>query len=155
MSHTDVVGHRPVLTDVQTLNTVIAAHAEALGEDLVGYRNHSYRVLNLCLAVGPAEAAVERIAIAAAYHDLGIWTHRTFDYLEPSAGLAAAHLQAESKWAWIPEVTEMIRQHHTSCRGTAPGRIPSLNPFDRRTGSMCREASLRSAYQGHESESSS
>ena len=128
MSHTDVVGHRPVLTDVQTLDTVIAAHAEALGRDLVAYRNHSYRVLNLCLAVGPAEAAVERIAIAAAYHDLGIWTHRTFDYLEPSAGLAAAHLQAESKWAWIPEVTEMIRHHHKLSR-YRPGAHPLVEPF--------------------------
>jgi hypothetical protein len=116
VSHSDVLGHRHVLTDVQTLDTVIAAHADELGEDLVGYRNHSYRVLNLCLTLGPAEAHLERVAIAAAYHDLGIWTHRTFDYLEPSAGLAAAHLQAESKAAWIPEVTEMIRHHHKLSR---------------------------------------
>ncbi len=112
MSSFEVVSHPRVLTDVPVLDTVIAVHAQELGEDLVGYRNHSYRVLNLCLALGPTEVEVERIATAAAYHDLGIWTHRTFDYLEPSAGLAAAHLQAEGKVGWIPEVTEMIHHHH-------------------------------------------
>lgn len=128
MSHTDFVGRRHVLTDVQTLDTVIAAHADELGEDLVGYRNHSYRVLNLCLALGPTEVEVERIATAAAYHDLGIWTHQTFDYLEPSAGLAAAHLRAEGKEGWIPEVIEMIRHHHKLSR-YRPAAYPLVEPF--------------------------
>ena len=111
MNHTERTG-RHVLTDVATLEKVIAAHADELGDDLVGYRNHAYRVLNLCVALGPADADLERIAVAAAYHDLGIWTHGTFDYLKPSAGMAAAHLQAEGNETWIPEVTEMIGQHH-------------------------------------------
>ena len=115
MSHTERAG-RHVLTDVATLNRVIAAHAGELRDDLIGYRNHAYRVLNLCVALGTADADTERIVVAAAYHDLGVWTHGTFDYLQPSAGLAAAHLRAEGKEECIPEVTEMIRQHHKVTR---------------------------------------
>ena len=72
-----------------TLDAVLGAHAAALGRDFDGYRNHAYRVANLCLAQSPPSALdVEKIAIAAAFHDLGIWTDRTFDYLEPSVRLA-------------------------------------------------------------------
>jgi hypothetical protein len=111
VSHAELAD-RHVLADVEILDRVITDHAGELGDDLVGYRNHAYRVLNLCVALGPADADRERIAVAAAYHDLGIWTHGTFDYLQPSAGLAAGHLDARGKETWIPEVTEMIRQHH-------------------------------------------
>ena len=32
------------------------------------------------------------MTIAAAFHDLGIWTAGTFDYIEPSIAIARAHL---------------------------------------------------------------
>ena len=129
MSHTELAS-RHVLTDVATLDRVIADHASDLRDDLVGYRNHAYRVLNFCVALGPADADTERIAVAAAYHDLGIWTHGTFDYLKPSASWAAAHLQAEGKETWIPEVTEMIRQHHKVSR-YRPAVHALVEPFRR------------------------
>jgi hypothetical protein len=92
---------------------VIGAHAPHLGRDLIAYRNHAYRVLNLCVTLAGAEAeSLERIAVAAAFHDLGIWTDGTFDYLAPSVGLATAHLAASRRDEWIPEVAEMIQQHH-------------------------------------------
>ena len=42
-----------------------------LGADVTPYRVHAYRVANLCLVHSPGRAeALERIAIAAAFHDL-------------------------------------------------------------------------------------
>lgn len=34
----------------------------------------------------------EKYAIAAVFHDIGIWTNHTLDYLDPSAGQAKAYL---------------------------------------------------------------
>jgi hypothetical protein len=117
---------------VPTLETVLAAHALQLGEDLVGYRNHAYRVLNLCIALQPWSAeALERLAVVAAYHDLGIWIDKTFDYLEPSVRAAVAHLRDVGKERWIPEISEMILQHH---------KLSSYAPPDRSLVELFRRA---------------
>ncbi|HEU0054861.1 MAG TPA: HD domain-containing protein, partial [Longimicrobium sp.] len=81
-----------MLTEIATLDEVLDAHAAELGADFTAYRNHAYRVANLCLALAPdAPGRVEKIALAAAFHDLGIWTDGTFDYLPPSVRLAREH----------------------------------------------------------------
>jgi hypothetical protein len=100
-------------TDIPTLDAVLQAHAPELGGDFTGYRNHTYRVANLCLALSAeSSGALEKIAIASAFHDLGIWTQRTFDYIQPSIDLASAHLSRTGRSAWVPEITAMIREHH-------------------------------------------
>lgn len=102
-----------VVTEIATLDRVLDAHAGKLGRDFVGYRNHAYRVTNLCLALVPAgRDQIEKIAVATAFHDLGIWTDRTFDYLEPSVRLARAYLTESGRPEWIAEVERTIREHH-------------------------------------------
>jgi hypothetical protein len=106
-----------LLKSIATLDGVLQAHARALGEDFAAYRNHTYRVVNLCAALRPCDGAqLEKIALAAAYHDLGIWTHRTFDYLPPSAALASAHLAQCGCAHWQAEVGGMILEHHKITR---------------------------------------
>lgn len=84
-----------------------------MGGDFTPYRNHAYRVVNLCVALSSGESAqLEKIATATAFHDLGIWTNHTFDYLEPSARLACAHLTRTGRETWSAEITEMILEHH-------------------------------------------
>ena len=102
-----------LLTEIPTLDELLQAHRVELGDDFTAYRNHTYRVVNFCVALFPAEfAQLEKISIAAAFHDLGIWTDRTFDYLQPSARLACAHLRRIGRDDWTSEMTEMILQHH-------------------------------------------
>jgi hypothetical protein len=102
-----------LLERIEPLEGVLESHAGALGGDLVGYRNHTYRVVNLHMALAPcADAALEKVALAAAFHDLGIWTARTFDYLAPSIGLACAHLECAGHGEWRDNVAGMIREHH-------------------------------------------
>jgi len=106
------------LSESATLDEVLNAHAPALGGDFTGYRNHAYRVMNLCLALSPGsdDARQNKIAIAAAFHDLGIWTAGTFDYIEPSMKLATAHLAQSGQGAWAPEIETSIRLHHKLSR---------------------------------------
>lgn len=106
-----------LLTSIATLDELLNTRLADLGDDFVGYRNHCYRVVNFCNALVPAEGSqLEKLAIAAAFHDLGIWTDRTFDYLKPSMRLACAHLAQVDKSDWSPEISGMIREHHKISR---------------------------------------
>ena len=100
-------------TMVARVDAVLDPHADVIGRDFVGYRNHAYRVASFCLALSSAdEEAAERVAVAAALHDIGIWVAGTFDYLEPSVGAATAYLQRIDRRDWTAEITAMIREHH-------------------------------------------
>lgn len=106
-----------VLTTVTLLDELLQHHASALGNDFTAYRNHTYRVINFCSALATADpVALEKMAIAAAFHDLGIWTDKTFDYLPPSERLARAYLARKGKLEWAPEINGMIREHHKITR---------------------------------------
>jgi hypothetical protein len=120
-----------LLRDVGTVDEVLRSHSAELGPDHAAYKNHVYRVLNLCVAQSsPDSESIEKIAIAAVFHDLGIWTDRTFDYLPPSIRLASAYLLRTGRAEWAPEVAAMILEHHkiSRYRGDAG---PLVEPFRR------------------------
>ncbi len=99
--------------DLGLVDRILEEHAADLGKDLAGYGNHARRVARFCLALHPDGAETPaKVAVAAAFHDLGIWTADTLAYLEPSADLARAWLERESRDAWIDEVCAMIDLHH-------------------------------------------
>ena len=105
--------HPAFLTSLATVEEVLADHASELGHDLIAYRNHVYRVVNLCVAItGDSSVEHEKIAVAAVFHDLGIWTNNTFDYIAPSVAIARKHLAARGMADWIPEIEAMILDHH-------------------------------------------
>ena len=119
-----------LLERIATLDTVLEDHAEALGADFIAYRNHAYRVANLCLALQPAgESATEKVALAAAFHDLGIWTAGTYDYLAPSVDLACRHL-GSGRTDWQSDISGMIREHHKLRRYRGTG-AEVIEPFRR------------------------
>ena len=124
-------GEAIVLTEIATLDEILKDHATQLGDDFTRYRNHCYRVANLCIAQSPDGAGqIEKIAVATAFHDLGIWTDCTFDYLQPSVRLDRAYLAGSAKAEWEPEVSEMILNHHKISRyGQNPGWL--VEPFRR------------------------
>ena len=119
--------------NVPTVESVLHAHASVLGNDFHGYRNHTYRVFNLCVAIQPGDGeSLERIAVATAFHDLGIWTDGTFDYLAPSVQLARAYVTAIGRGAWVDDVTQMILQHHKlfPSRGAAGPLVEAFRRAD-------------------------
>jgi hypothetical protein len=106
-----------LFTEIPALDELLHAHAAELGGDFAAYRNHTYRVVNLCVALSSDDPEqLQKMVIAAAFHDLGIWTDATFDYLQPSVRLASAHLARAGREEWTPEITRMILEHHKISR---------------------------------------
>jgi hypothetical protein len=101
----------PLLTRIPIIDDVLNGHATVLRDDFIGYRNHVYRIVNLCVAIA-GDRELEKIAIAAVFHDLGIWTNGTFDYIAPSIALARDYLVAGGREDWTAEIEEMIADHH-------------------------------------------
>jgi hypothetical protein len=99
------------------VDQVLDGFSGALGANLSAYKNHIYRVLNYYLDLRQQREPESRfvpdsVLIAAAFHDLGVWVHGTFDYIEPSVELAKAHLAEHGLSALHSEVEGIIRYHH-------------------------------------------
>jgi hypothetical protein len=107
-----------LLTSIPIIDGVLNDHATVLRSDFSAYRNHVYRILNLCVALG-GRGELEKIAVAAVFHDLGIWTDYTFDYIAPSIALAHDYLLAHEREDWSGEIEGMISDHHKITRSTA------------------------------------
>lgn len=86
---------------------------DALGRDADSYGNHVRRVLAMAADLsGATDEDLDLLAIAAAFHDVGIWLDGTFDYLEPSVARAAGYLRDTGRTESTDEVATIIRQHH-------------------------------------------
>jgi len=99
------------------IDNILNTHKADLGNDFEQYRNHVYRVYNFAIPYVGSDRDIETLSIAVAFHDLGIWTNRTFDYLEPSIDLAKAysadhHLPVET----IADLETIITNHHKLTR---------------------------------------
>ena len=108
-----------LLTRLPLLDEILEQHSAPLGSDFVAYRNHAYRVANFCCALAPSESE-DAISIAAAFHDIGIWTDRTFDYLEPSRRRARDWIDPSGHRGLGPLVDSMICEHHKVPRYRGP-----------------------------------
>jgi hypothetical protein len=107
-----------LLTHIPTIDDILNDRATALRDDFTGYRNHVYRIVNLCVAL-VGRSNIEKIAVAAALHDIGIWTNGTFDYIAPSIALAREYLIARAREDWTAEIEKMIADHHKITPSTA------------------------------------
>ena len=95
------------------LDVILDAWTVELEGDFDAYRNHCYRVANFCFALVPCDAQMqEKICIAVGFHDLGIWSNQTVDYLQPSIHHAKGYLEQQGQEAWLAEISLMINFHH-------------------------------------------
>jgi hypothetical protein len=116
-----------------TIDALLDDWRDALGGDYTAYRNHAQRVFHLAASHSRAsEHDRERLAIAAAFHDVGIWLDGTFDYIEPSARRAEHFLAGSGRPASIPLVCTMIREHHkiTPWRGADAHLVEAFRRAD-------------------------
>lgn len=114
-----------MITHIELLEALFERYRPALGVDYQAYRNHVYRMINFCALVLPLDSLQqEKLAIAGAFHDLGIWTDKTFDYLGPSEQLAAEFLEQNARPHWREEVLAMIHHHHKIT--AVPDKTPAL-----------------------------
>jgi hypothetical protein len=102
-----------VLTHIDEVEQLITRWAEALGDNRAAYKNHIYRVINLCaLQRELSEAELRQVVIAACFHDVAIWLDDTFDYLAPSRVHAQRYLEQQGLEEWGDLICSMIEQHH-------------------------------------------
>jgi hypothetical protein len=98
------------------IDSILATYKEAMGADMEKYRNHVYRMFNFALYFNKGEE-VELLAIAAAFHDIGIWTDKTFDYIKPSIALAVEYVNANPQLYISGEkLAQIIDYHHKITR---------------------------------------
>lgn len=103
----------PVEQRIDLVEKILRPWHSDLGNDLRPYRNHVYRVIHFSLALRVSDDEERRkVIIATCFHDLGIWSGQTFDYLPPSLAAARDYLRQNGLDQWSAEVELMIDQHH-------------------------------------------
>lgn len=113
------------------MEEILDAHREALGAVLGAYRGHVYRVLNYARAYLGHDRSDDVLAVASAFHDLGIWTDRTFDYLPPSVARAREHVRSKVPGVSEALVVDAIDRHHVLARTSGPEETEAFRKADR------------------------
>ncbi len=96
------------------LDSILEQYRPQIAADFAGYRNHCYRVLNIYLQLAELNhisVDEDEAAVALAFHDVGLWTDGTLDYLPPSVREAAQYL-ANYPELDTQQVGLMISEHH-------------------------------------------
>ncbi len=102
-----IVDHEPLIEEI------LGAWRERIGAQFDGYRGHVYRMFNVCLALRACSDDERRkLAIAACFHDIGLWSDHTADYLPPSMAQAQRYLSDAGFAHWSGEIALMIEMHH-------------------------------------------
>lgn len=103
---------KPIITN-STIDSILDFYRSELGENYEPYKNHVYRVYNFSASQVTSNESLEKLAIAAAFHDIGIWTNNTLDYLGPSAQLAKEYCTKQNlSFLQSREIEIMINNHH-------------------------------------------
>ena len=115
----------PTILQNRLIDEVMDAFSPALGSARQAYAGHAHRVYNIACAVRGTEGENDELAIASAFHDLGIWSDDTFDYIEPSITRARDFLRDRGVSANAELIVELIRHHHR-LRRVRSGLDPAL-----------------------------
>jgi hypothetical protein len=126
------VKFRPLVVEDGLLEDVLDAHRSQLGRDFAGYRGHVYRTFNFARALAGYPSDQQGLALTAAFHDLGIWSDHTFDYLPPSARRAVAYARARNLTCDVTELERSVLWHHklTRCASPEDGRVDAFRRAD-------------------------
>ena len=95
-----------------TIEELLDRFKPVMADDYKKYKHHVYRVFLNCLLIDNDKNNEDKYAIAAVFHDIGIWTDHTIDYLEPSIEQLKTYLLQSGKYEWTEELSLMIYWHH-------------------------------------------
>jgi hypothetical protein len=101
-----------LITADPLIDDVLAGFREAIARDFAGYRGHVYRTFNFACALSSSAGAARDLAVVAVFHDIGIWSAQTFDYLAPSAEAAGHYVRSQQPALDEGAVRRMIWLHH-------------------------------------------
>ena len=102
------------------IETLLLSFQPVMGKDYEKYRNHVYRVFLNCRLMDPDDERQKKYAVVAVFHDMGIWTDHTIDYLDPSVAQLLQYLTAAGRQAWTEECSRMIQWHHKTSPYSGP-----------------------------------
>lgn len=72
-------------TKIPLLEELLEECKHVIGSEHEGYKKHLYRMVQICLALREStEDEREKMVIAEAFHDIGVWVKNTVDYIPPS-----------------------------------------------------------------------
>jgi hemolysin activation/secretion protein len=117
---------------IPLLEEILQPWRTAIGVDFDGYKNHVYRMVHCVFALHPCtEDDRCKVIIAAAHHDIGIWSDGTVDYLPPSIAQANKYLEQAGLAPWREEITLMIDMHHKlrAFKGRVAEQYPLVEAF--------------------------
>jgi hypothetical protein len=118
-----------IVTQEPLIEAILEPWRDRIGADYAGYHGHVYRMFNFCLALKPCgDEERAKLATAASFHDIGLWSDHTVDYLPPSIVQARTYLAANGGEAWEEEISLMIDMHH-KVRPYADPRFPLVELF--------------------------
>ncbi|MCP5160660.1 MAG: hypothetical protein H7A00_03185 [Hahellaceae bacterium] len=101
------------IANLAHIDSILNEWKAVIGNDFDGYRNHVVRMVTFSLLLRPCDSKEQRaIEIAACFHDIGIWTSKTWDYLPPSVLAARNYLEENSLGEFTCDVEQMILHHH-------------------------------------------
>ena len=116
---------------IDVVEEVLESWGSEVGDYALPYRNHVYRVIHVARELQPcSESELKKLAIAGVFHDLGVWSDQTLDYLEPSAARAREYLERIGRREWVREVELMVLMHHKLTRFDDP-ELPLVEAFRR------------------------
>lgn len=116
-------------TQQPLIEKILSIWKERIGDDYPGYRGHVYRMFNFCLALRSCtEEEKTKLAVAACFHDIGLWSDHTIDYIPPSVSQAKQHLSSTGLEAWSEEIGLMVEMHH-KVRSYRDERFPLVELF--------------------------
>ncbi|WP_371188770.1 HD domain-containing protein [Thalassotalea maritima] len=103
-----------VTTSYPWVEKILADDKSVIADDFDGYRNHVTRMLNFChfLAADISDEDSKKLQIAAAFHDIALWTHDRVDYLVPSYQECTSYLEKHGLNDWISAMQIIIDMHH-------------------------------------------
>jgi hypothetical protein len=125
----------------ELLVEILNEHQKIIGKDYVGYSHHCYRMFHFVTLITKKRLGVsklnpeilEKFAIAAAFHDIGIWTEDklvpTVAYIEPSIERAKIWLQRKGKEI-DSIILDMIGDHHKITRATSNPLVEDFRQAD-------------------------
>lgn len=116
------------------IDNMLLPYKETIGSHFLHYKNHVHRVVNFSLSLKNKFVDDDdiKIAIATVFHDIGMWTANTFDYLNPSIEEALNYLRKENKEEWSQEISLIIEMHHkrTAYNGKFADNVEAFRKAD-------------------------
>lgn len=104
-----------IVTKSKIVESHLSKHKGIIGDDYNGYRGHIYRVLSYTLykLQGKDDKRQrELIEVALVYHDIGLWSDKDLNYLEPSIEFMKKNIGNKYDEREVNLMTDIIRYHH-------------------------------------------